>query len=227
MPRDSATRRRPGAARATRVTGATRRRRLILWLELGTLIVVAAIIAPALLPRRAAGGRPGLVDPDAFLPTGPLLSVGRPAPDFDLATTDGARYRLSAQRGHPVVLEFFAVWCPVCQGEAPVLAGIDAAFKAKGVRTLAILANPYGRDYDTSGNTDQRPVARGDIAWFARTFGATAPTLIDPSFATVNRYGVQTYPTLYVVDGAGVIRAVETGATDYNTLAAQVAAAGR
>lgn len=37
----------------------------------------------------------------------PVPSVGSMAPDFELPTADGTRFRLSAQRGHPVVLYFY------------------------------------------------------------------------------------------------------------------------
>ena len=36
--------------------------------------------------------------------------LGTPAPDFDLEDLDGTPRRLSDQRGHPVVLVYFATW---------------------------------------------------------------------------------------------------------------------
>lgn len=37
----------------------------------------------------------------------PVPDVGAMAPDFELPTADGAGFRLSAERGHPVVLYFY------------------------------------------------------------------------------------------------------------------------
>lgn len=37
----------------------------------------------------------------------PVPTVGALAPDFELPTADGSNFRLSAQRGHPVVLYFY------------------------------------------------------------------------------------------------------------------------
>jgi len=34
-------------------------------------------------------------------------TVGLPAPDFELDSTDGTKFKLSAQRGHEVLLVFF------------------------------------------------------------------------------------------------------------------------
>jgi thiol-disulfide isomerase/thioredoxin len=156
-----------------------------------------------------------------------MLPVKSKAPDFDLATVDGQHYRLSALRGHPVLLEFFAVWCPHCQREAPILNRIDQAFASQGLRSLLILANPYGHNYDVSGGTDRRLANRGDIAWFQQTFKVAHPILIDPTFATVNRYGVNGYPTIYVLDRKGVIRSATSGEVPYQQLAAAVAAASQ
>ena len=204
-----------------------RRRRLALWLGAGTILVVAVIIAAALLSQSSSPSTPGLTNPNALNPAQNMLTVKSTAPDFDLATVDGQHYRLSALRGHPVLLEFFAVWCPHCQREAPILNHIDQAFASQGLRSLSILANPYGRNYDLSGGTDRRLATRGDIAWFQQTFKVAHPILIDPTFATVNRYGANGYPTIYVLDRKGLIRSATSGEVPYQQVAAAVAAASQ
>jgi hypothetical protein len=50
--------------------------------------------------------------------------------------------------------------------------------------------------------------------------------LIDPNFANVNRAGVKSYPTLYVIDPAGVIRYARSGEIPYGELASAINAAG-
>jgi thiol-disulfide isomerase/thioredoxin len=198
-----------------------------LWLGAGTILVVAVIIAAALLSQSSGSSTAGLTNPNALNPAQNMLPVKSPAPDFDLATVDGRHYRLSALRGHPVLLEFFAVWCPHCQREAPILNRIDQAFASQGLRSLLILANPYGRNYEVSGGTDRRLANRGDIAWFQQTFNVAHPILIDPTFATVNRYGVNGYPTIYVLGRKGAIRSATSGEVPYQQLAAAVAAASQ
>jgi hypothetical protein len=45
---------------------------------------------------------------------------GQGAPDFDLPTVDGGRFRLSEQRGQqPVLLEFVSITCPIVLGARP------------------------------------------------------------------------------------------------------------
>ena len=99
-----------------------------------------------------------------------MFSIGKPAPTLSLATATGARYSLSAEKGHPVLREFFAIWCPHCQRESAVLNQIESDFSAKGLKSLAILANPYGQRYDSSGGSDRTLAVSLDLVWFIHTF---------------------------------------------------------
>lgn len=190
------------------------------------VVVVAALIVSRSLGRsQPTSTGPALTTPTALAPAQQPLAVGTTAPDFDLATLDGQRYRLSSLRGQPVLLEFFAVWCPHCQAEVPTLNKLSSTFAPNGLKVLGILANPYGRTYDTSSGTDRSPATAEDLAWYIRTFGVNYPSLIDPTFATVNQSGVSSYPTLFIVDRNGIIRYVNLGEVTYDALVAAVTAA--
>jgi peroxiredoxin len=129
-----------------------------------------------------------------------LLAPGTLAPAFALRTPTGARVTLSQFHGKAVLLEFFATWCPHCDTEAPHLAAL-----ARGL--------PTGRyafvGVDADGET--APSVLAYHIYFELPF----PALLDPSrrpgsyaaagsAGPVTRaYRISSYPSFYVLDGAG------------------------
>jgi cytochrome c biogenesis protein CcmG/thiol:disulfide interchange protein DsbE len=89
--------------------------RRLRWAVLWPLMTGVVLLAALLLVGVMQQGGTGLV-------TGSL--VGAAAPDFTLTTFDGKRVRLSEQRGHPVVINFWASWCPPCRAEAATLSEV-------------------------------------------------------------------------------------------------------
>jgi peroxiredoxin len=221
-----AARRSPLPPRAARTRAATSR--VPLFAAIATVLIVAAISVVAFLLHGSStsGTSVGALTNANDLNPGPtLLAVGTQAPNFDLATSSGQHYQLSSFKGHPVVLEFFAIWCPHCQNEAPTMVKLNSTFKGQGVQVLSILANPYGKNYDLSGGKDLSLATTTDLSWFEQTFHINFPTLIDPTFATVNQYNANSYPTIYVVDGSGKIAYAGSGEVAYQDLANAITAA--
>jgi peroxiredoxin len=184
---------------------------------------VLGIIVYAVLQTKSHGasthltGTP-LTTPSALKPAANQLKVGTQAPDFTLRDINGKTYSLASQRGHPVFLEFFAVWCPHCQHEAPIIQSLAQQNVKKGVRMWMILANPYGPDYDASYGQDTTPATKRDVLNFQSLYGETLPKLVDPNFHVVNEYGVSAYPGLYVIDKHGKIVYSSSGETPASTL---------
>ncbi len=208
--------------RAQQIRQARTRRRAFIF---GGVPLVLVVIVVAVLIASNGGSSVGMVNANDLNPGSQVLSVGAKAPDFTLKTVDGKPYSLSSFKGKPVLLEFFAVWCPHCQRESKVINQLDTNFGPKGLQTIAVLASPYGRNYDTSGGSDTSIVTKSDVRWFDQTYGVQHPTLIDPTFATVNKYNASSYPTLYVLDRQGVIRYANSGEQPYAALAAPISAA--
>ncbi|HYD53822.1 MAG TPA: TlpA disulfide reductase family protein [Gemmatimonadaceae bacterium] len=71
------------------------------------------------------------------------IEVGSPAPDAALETLDGKPVRLSQHIGKaPVVLEFWATWCPNCKQLEPLMAALHEKYGSQ-VRfvTVAVSIN--------------------------------------------------------------------------------------
>ena len=67
----------------------------------------------------------------------PAPVAGAPAPDFSLKSLDGQTISLSQLKGHPVLINFWASWCPPCRLEMPDLVRDYEAHKAEGFVLLA------------------------------------------------------------------------------------------
>src|SRR5262249_49520866 len=64
--------------------------------------------------------------------------VGKPAPDFELETLDGQRFRLSSQRNKIVVVDFWATWCGPCRQTLPELVRTAAKYHDRDVILLTV-----------------------------------------------------------------------------------------
>jgi peroxiredoxin len=124
--------------------------------------------------------------------------VGLPAPAFALATIDGDSVRLSQFRGKPVVLKFWATWCPTCRTEMPELVAARGAQASSGLQVLAINA--------------EDPPARMRRYLTGLSVSHELVTLIDPHSHVGKLYHVPVLPTTMFVDSAGVVRAIHQGA---------------
>lgn len=119
---------------------------------------------------------------------------GIPAPDFALQDTDGNTQRLSDYRGKPVIINFWATWCPPCREEIPSMNRAWHILEKEGVAMLAV---NMGEDEDT-------------IFIFTADYPADFPILMDRDGAVIEKWPVKGLPTTYVVapDGTIAYRAI-------------------
>jgi peroxiredoxin len=67
-----------------------------------------------------------------------VIGVGRQAKDFDVTLLDGSPFRLSAQRGKVVLVDFWDVACGPCIKEMPNLKAVHRDFKDRGLEIVGI-----------------------------------------------------------------------------------------
>lgn len=65
----------------------------------------------------------------------PLLGM---APDFETLDEYGNTFRLSAQRGQVIMLNFWATWCIPCREEFPILQALHETYQTQGFLLAAV-----------------------------------------------------------------------------------------
>lgn len=165
-------------------------------LFLGVLLLGSAWILESREPADSTAEAAGVAEAPA---------VGYLAPDFTLTTLNGQTFTLSEQRGRPVVVNFWATWCPPCRAEIPHFQ--DASVKYNG--QVAII-----------GVDDGETIAK--VAPFANEMGITYPLPVDENSIVSSRYHVNSLPSTFFIDSEGVIQKIHIGLINQAVLEDQI-----
>jgi peroxiredoxin len=138
------------------------------------------------------------------------VKVGERAPKIDLATVAGGKARLSELRGHPVVVTFWATWCPSCRTEFPDLVKVHADYSAAGLRVLAV--NGIDQEHSRS------QIGTEHVKQFIKEFSVPFPVALDKGSRVLRAYGILTLPAMVFIDSGGVVRAISAGPTSREAL---------
>ncbi|MGH7729657.1 MAG: TlpA family protein disulfide reductase [Candidatus Eiseniibacteriota bacterium] len=68
----------------------------------------------------------------------------RAAPSFGVRTLDGKMFRMSENRGRPVVIDFWATWCAPCRASMPHLARIQERYGPDGLVVIGLSVDEEG-----------------------------------------------------------------------------------
>ena len=113
-------------------------------------------------------------------------------PALSLTTLAGEDFDLARQRGHVVIVHFWATWCPPCIEEMPALQKFYEQYKGQGVEVIAV-SQDRTRDID-------------DVHHMMHHMKMTYPVAMAHT-ASRNSFGEQAaLPVTYVIDGQGVLR---------------------
>jgi thiol-disulfide isomerase/thioredoxin len=179
------------------------------WIAGVLLLVVAAPVAwyvttqPLVTPRGAAGVGTG--SPAKGI--APL--VGYEAPNITLRDPSGRPIELKQFRGRPVLVNFWATWCVPCREEMPELEQVYRRYQAEGLVVLAVSI-----DAEASAGHVPDYLKEGSPAVGSYTF----PVALDTKQEVARAYQLAGVPASFFVDRAGVIRAVQPGAMNRQTL---------
>ena len=122
------------------------------------------------------------------------LAVGQVVPEIEGEDLDGVKFKLSDYRGKVVLLSFWGSWCGPCMGMVPHERELVERYKGRPFALVGV-----NSDED---KVKLKPIlAKERIAW--RSFWC-GPKGIDGPIPVA--WSVRGWPTLYIVDRAGVIR---------------------
>ena len=126
--------------------------------------------------------------------------VGKPAPDFTLPDQNGRTVTLSAFRGRPVLLNFWAPWAPNSRAEVMSLIQLRARADMKDLVILGITLDRKTQEAEA----------------FLRETPVDYPILQDPGLiVSQQRYSVFMSPTTLLIDRNGIIRKLYFGQQEW------------
>lgn len=148
--------------------------------------IIIGLLSPGLLPdlmglSRESGTHEG-------------TEVGSLAPTFNLESISGEVIRLNQFHGKPVIINFWATWCTPCVVEMPNIQKIYEEYDYK----FEVLAVNAGESKHT-------------VEEFAKGIGIDFVVLLDPDYDIQTRYRIHGYPTTFILDSDGIIRAKHIG----------------
>lgn len=121
-----------------------------------------------------------------------------PAPALEMSRPDGTSLSLESLRDRPVLLHFWATWCPPCRLELPALLRLAEELESE-VTILAVTI---------------------DDGWapVSEFFGGPIPPQVVsvPSSRAAAVYGVATLPDSYLLDASGDLRSRMAGMRDWD-----------
>lgn len=135
----------------------------------------------------------------SFYPGHGANAAGSAAPDFEVLNESGGVTRLSYFKGRPVVINFWATWCPPCRQELPDFNKLAAEY-ADSVEFMMVNLTDGSRETVES------------VRKFTEKNGYSFPVYFDTKYSGASAYGIRSIPTTVVVDADGNIAAAHIGA---------------
>lgn len=127
---------------------------------------------------------------DQFLPWMVEKLVGEKAPAFTVKDLSGRDISLASFSGKPILLNFWATWCPYCREERQHLNSLHREYNERGLTIIAI---------STDGSPDK-------VKSFVKSTPMDFVLLHDHNKEAAGLYGVYSLPTSFLIDKEGVVK---------------------
>ena len=124
---------------------------------------------------------------------------GRRTPALRLPRLDGTTWSLEAQRGHVLLLNFWASWCEPCREEMPALVQLAERERANGLRIVAV-------DYREPADTVRR---------FLGATPLSPDIALDLDGMAAKSLDVHAFPSTVAIGRDGRVRFVAMGECDW------------
>lgn len=125
--------------------------------------------------------------------------------DFTVFDADGNAVKLSDLFGKPIVLNFWASWCPPCKGEMPEF---NEVYEETGEDITFMMVDLVDGQRETKKTGAQ----------YITEQGFSFPVYFDMKQDAANKYGIVSIPTTIFIDKEGYIVTGAQGAIDAKTL---------
>jgi peroxiredoxin len=124
------------------------------------------------------------------------IEPGEQAPIFNAPQLEGkGNISLGNYRGKVVYLDFWASWCPPCLNSLPDLEKLRGEFPEQRFQILAVNLDKHAKK--ALKFLSEHPVG--------------FPSVSNPAGDIPDKYGLETMPTSYLIDGKGFVRYVHRG----------------
>ena len=112
---------------------------------------------------------------------------------FDVVTMDGSRFTVADHAGKPILLYFWATWCPICDLQKGSVQSI-----AQDYPVLSIASWSEGE---------------AEVHRYMQENSLTFPVMLDEDGQLAQSFGLKGVPASFVLSPSGQIEYVETGYT--------------
>ena len=162
-----------------------KRAKIIIGAAAFALLLILAVIGYNLLSQR--------VKPQQNAAASSSQASKTSAPDFTVQDAGGNHVSLSDFKGKPVVLNFWASWCPPCKAEMPDYEKMFRQYSRQGV--VFMMVNMTDGSRETTATAKQ----------FLKENNYTFTAYFDVDSSAANAYGISSIPDSLFIDKAGNI----------------------